>query len=103
MNIERGDMTVGDIGVSFIATADETLTDKNVDFIFLKPSGETIRRDATSISGYTATYNTVSGDIDEAGTWYVYLKYETAPYYYTKESGNRFYVRPRPEDMAVIQ
>lgn len=102
MNKQRGDMTVGDVGVPITATADEDLTGKNIDFIFIKPSGETIRRDATSISTYTATYNTASGDIDEAGLWTVYLKYETNPYYYVGESGNTFYVRPKPEDMAVM-
>ena len=102
MNKQRGDMTRGDIGVPITVTADETLTAKDIDFIFIKPSGETIRRDATSISGYTATYYTLSGDIDEAGKWTVYLKYETNPYYYVGESGNTFYVRPKPEDMAVM-
>ena len=94
-------MTVGDVDVPFTVTADEVLTGKNVDFIFVKPSGTTIRRDATSISGYTATYNTVVGDLDEDGEWSVYLKYQTSPRYYTNESGNTFRVRPTPEDMAV--
>lgn len=102
MNKQRGDMTIGDIGVPITVTADEALTAKDIDFIFVKPSGETIRRDATSISGYTATYNTASGDIDEAGVWTIYIKYESNPYYYTNESGNTFRVRPRPEDMAVM-
>jgi hypothetical protein len=100
MRIEQGELTVDDVGVSIVATTDETLTGLDIDFIFIKPSGESIRRDASSISGLTATYTTASGDIDEAGLWHVYLYNNTTGFYYNKESGNRMTVRPKPEDMA---
>ena len=101
MNKHRGDFTVGDVDVPIIGVADEVLTGKNIDFIFIKPTGETLKRDADSVSGYNATYHTVAGDLDEDGEWSVYLYYATAPYYYTRESGNTFWVRQKPEDMAV--
>lgn len=99
MRITNGDFTYGDVGVAIACTADVTLSG-NVDFVFVKPSGATIQRDA-SISGSTATYTWVSGDLDESGIWYAYLYQADTGYYYTKESGNKFIVRPKPEDMAV--
>lgn len=101
MRMQKGDYTVGDTNVNISCTVDEVLTGKNVDFEFVKPSGETIVRDATSISGYTATYTWASGDLDEAGDWYAFLKDAGSVFYYTKESGHHFYVRPKPADMAV--
>ena len=100
MNIQTGDLTVGDVGVTFEATADETLTGKDVDFYFVKPSGATIRKD-TTVSGYTASYTTIAGDIDESGKWYVYVYNATDGYWYINESGNVFIVREKPVDMAV--
>jgi hypothetical protein len=100
MRIESGELTVGDIGIPIVATTDETLTGLDIDFILIKPSGESIRRDASSISGLTATYNTASGDMDESGDWFVFLYNNTTGFYYNKESGNRMPVRPKPEDMA---
>lgn len=100
MKIQHGDLTVGDVGVDVTATADATLSG-NVDFVFIKPSGETITRDADSLSGQTATYATVAGDIDEAGVWYVFLYQADTGYFYIKESGNKFTVRDKPQDMAV--
>jgi hypothetical protein len=99
--MQHGDFTVGDIGVSIVVTTDETLTGKNIDFKFVKPSRETILRDATSLSGQQATYTWASGDLDESGTWYVFLYNETDDYWYTKESGNAFVVRDKPDVMAV--
>lgn len=101
MRIQIGDYTVGDINVPISCTTDEVLTGLNIDFEFLKPSGEIIVRDASSISSYTATYNWATGDLDEAGDWYAFCKNAGSGYYYTKESGHHFYVRPKPADMAV--
>lgn len=100
MRIQVGELTVGDIGVNIVGTVDETIAALNIDFVFVKPSGATITRDATSLSGQTATYTTVSGDIDEAGDWHVFLKNVTTGFHYTRESGHKFPVRPKPEDMA---
>ena len=97
---EHGDMTVGDVNVPVTLSADEVLTGKNVDFEFIKPSGKSIRRDATVTGTYTARYLTVSGDIDESGEWRVFAKDAGSGYYYTKESGNIFRVRPKPMTMA---
>jgi len=99
----EGDITVGDIGVNIIATADESLAGKNVNFKLTKPSGQVIVRAATATSGYTATYTTASGDIDEAGVWYIDLENVTTGFHYTKGSGTTMNVRPKPEDMAAYQ
>ena len=100
MRIRHGEYTVGDEGVNITCTVDEVLTGKNIDWVFLKPSGATITRDATSVSGYDAVYTWASGDLDEAGDWYAFLRDAGTRFYYTKESGNKFPVRPKPEDMA---
>jgi hypothetical protein len=102
MRFKDGDITVGDVGINIVATADETLTGETTYFKFVKPSGATISRAAVE-SGYTATYTTVDGDIDEAGTWRIYLYNATTGFYYTKESGNIMEVRPKPEDMAAYE
>ena len=98
-----GHLTVGDIGVPIIASTDETLTGLNIDFKLTKPSGQVIIRDASSISLKTATYNTASGDIDEAGDWYIDLFNSTTGYHYIGGSGTHIYVRPKPEDMAAYE
>ena len=102
MRFKEGDLTVGDIGVTISAVADISLAGLNVTFKFIKPSGQAIVRSAV-VSGYTATYTTVSGDIDEPGTWRVYLYNATSGYHFTKESGNVFVVRPKPEEMAAYE
>lgn len=102
MRINNGDITVGDVGVNIVITADESLAGKTTLIKMVKPSGQTISRAATE-SGYTATYATVDGDIDEAGVWYIYLYNATTGFYYTKESGNAMVVRPKPEDMAAYE
>lgn len=100
MRIQRGDYTMGDVGIAISANADVTLSG-NVDFIFIKPSGKTIRRDASSLSGATATYTWQAGDLDESGKWYAYLRQADTGYFYVKESGHAFDVRPNPQDMAI--
>lgn len=100
MNKQRGDMTVGDVGVPFICVVDEVITGLSIEMVFVKPSGNSIRRTA-SVSQYTASYATVSGDIDEDGEWTVYLFNKTSGYFYTNESGNTFRVRPHPEEMGI--
>ena len=97
-----GDFTDGDIGVTITRSASISMTGKNIDFVFTKPSGETIVRDAASNTGYTATYTFASGDIDESGTWYVDLRNVTDGYDIVLKSGSSFKVRPKPEDMAVM-
>ena len=98
MRIERGDFTVGDTGVAVELTADITLTGIDIDFVFLKPSGVTIVRDSTSISGKVAQYMWASGDLDESGDWYMTLREEDTGYDFVDFV--RFRVRPKPEDMA---
>ena len=99
MRMQHGEFTVGDVGVSVVASTDETLTGLNIDFKFLKPSGETIIRDSTSISGQQVTYTWASGDLDEAGTWHCELYNATTGYTY-KGTGE-FVVKDKIEDMAV--
>ena len=99
----EGDLTVGDIGVNITGTVDESLVGKVIYFKFTKPSGEVLTKLATSTSGYTATYTTSSGDIDEDGTWYIDLYNATTGFHYVKGSGVVMKVRPRPEDMAVLE
>lgn len=101
MNIQYGDMTVGDVGVVITVTiSDDTLTGKTISFIFVKPSGDILIKTATVTGVHTATYTTVSSDINESGTWMVYAKDAGSGYCYIKESQNRFVVRPKPEEMA---
>lgn len=100
MNKQRGDLTVSDVGVPFICVVDEVITGLNIEFVFVKPSGNSIRRTA-SASVYNASYTSQLGDIDEDGEWTAYLYNKTSGYFYTNESGNTFRVRPAPEDMAV--
>jgi len=100
MRIERGEMTVGDVGISITADLGETLTGLNIDFIFVKPDGSTFTRDADSVSGTVATYATVSGDIDMSGVWRIYVLNVTTGFHYNKESGHQVQVRPKPQDMA---
>jgi len=102
MRFREGDITVGDTGVTITATADISLTGKSVRFDMVKPSGEMIVRTG-SVSGYDASYTLASGDIDEAGTWRIYLYNVTDGYYFTKESGNIIEVRPKPGDMAAYE
>jgi hypothetical protein len=99
VNIERGDFTVGDEGVIFEITADITLTGLNIDFIFAKPSGATITRDATTIAGTVAQYVWATGDLDEAGEWHAWLYNATTTYTF-RPKDTRFVVVPKPEDQA---
>jgi hypothetical protein len=98
MRIERGDFTVGDVGVAIELTADITLTGIDIDFVFIKPSGATITRDSTSISGSVAQYVWATGDLDEAGQWYADLYENDTGYFFTDYV--QFKVRPKPQDMA---
>ncbi len=100
MRYERGDATVGDVGIPVTAELGETLTGLNIDFVFTRPDGSSFTRDVSSVSGTVATYNTVSGDLDMSGDWRVYAKNANSPYHYIKESGHKFRVRPDPQDMA---
>jgi len=102
MKREFADYTVGDVGNTISLTAPISMTGKNIDLIFTKPSGETILRDATSNTGYTATYTFASGDIDEAGIWHVDLRNVTDGYDIVIKAGSTFKVREKPEDMAVM-
>ena len=94
------DMTEQDVGVSIEITTNENLTGYNLEFIFVKPSGATITRTATSISGYSASYVTASGDIDESGDYYVFLRNKDIGFEYDP-GNNKFRVRPKGEDQAV--
>jgi len=98
--ISKGDFTVGDVGVSIPYTTDENMTGLDIDFIFIKPSGQAILRDATSISTTTATYTFVAGDLDEVGTWRGRLKNQDGPYEY-KPDKEEFVVTAKSEDQAV--
>lgn len=101
MRVETGDMTVGDIGITIQYTVDVTISgaSSNIDFIFLKPSGETIRRDSTTTVAAVATYTTVAGDIDEAGDWYGWLYDEFTDFTFIPIK-NKFKVAPKPQDMG---
>lgn len=102
MRYIEGDLTVGDVGVPIELTANVSLTGKTVYFKLSKPSGAVIVRTA-SVSGYTATYTTIAGDIDEAGEWRIFAYESTTGYHFTKESGHLVRVRPKPEDMAAYE
>lgn len=101
MKREYGDYTSGDVGVIITRTVSVSMTGKNIDFVFTKPSGETIIRDATSNTGYIATYTFASGDLDESGVWFADLRNVTDGYDIPIKSGSCFRVRPKPEDQAV--
>jgi hypothetical protein len=100
MSISRGDYTVGDVGVPIYYDTDIDMTDIDIDFEFIKPSGNVIVRDSSSISTTRATYNFASGDLDEAGTWHCRLKEEDAGYYFVPED-EVFEVAPKPSDQGV--
>lgn len=100
MKIMEGDYAVGDVGKSITITSATALTGKNIDFVFVKPSGATITRDAVVSATYKATYTFVAGDLSEEGRdWYAYLKNVTDGYELREKQ--RFTVRPAVEDMAV--
>lgn len=98
MQIQIGELTVGDIGVNIVATADETLAGKTIRFEFIKPSGKMLDVVATSTSGQTATYTTTAGAIDEAGIWNVMIYNGTTGFYY--QSIVSFKVNDTPANMA---
>jgi hypothetical protein len=98
--IEKGDYTVGDVGVDITYETDENMTGLDIDFIFIKPSGQAIIRENTSISTTTATYTFAAGDLDEAGTWRGRLKNQDGPYEY-KPDKEEFVVTAKSEDQAV--
>ena len=98
MQIQIGELTVRDVGVNIIATADETLEGKTIRFEFIKPSGKMLNVAATATSGQTATYTTAAGDIDEAGTWRVMVFNGTTGFYY--QSVAAFKVNDTPANMA---
>ena len=83
MRIERGDMTVGDVGIPITVDLGEALAGLNIDLVFVKPDGSTFTRDVDSVSGTVATYATVSGDIDMSGIWTVYPLNATTGYHYS--------------------
>jgi hypothetical protein len=95
----KADFTVGDTNVPIDYTTDEDMTGDNIDFIFIKPSGESIIRDASSISTYTARYIWASGDLDEDGVWQYCLRNVTNVFEY--QGTGSFTVRPKAEEMAV--
>lgn len=101
MEIESGDMTVGDANVPLDFTTNEDMTGMSIYFKFGKPSGETFERAASSISTMTARYITVLDEFDEDGDWMVGLKNMTNNYEY--KDVKRMKVRPRFEDMAVAR
>lgn len=98
--IAKGDFTVGDVGVDIDYTTDENMAALDIVFIFIKPSGKTIVRDATSIATFTATYTWASDDLDEAGTWRGRLKNKNGPYEY-KPDKEEFIVTEKTQDQAV--
>jgi hypothetical protein len=102
MRREHGDLTIGDVGVPVNYTTNEDMTGMNIDFKFTKPSGAVIVRDASSIATTVATYNTASGDIDEAGEWWIDLLNADNPFHYVGEGPMNFKVRPTPETMARL-
>jgi hypothetical protein len=96
------DLTVGDVGIAIAMTTDIDLSlyvPSDFEFTLIKPSGVTINRQAMALDGYTVTYYTVSGDIDEDGDWAVYLKNVKVGYEFVKGTRN-FTVRPSAGDMA---
>ncbi len=100
MRYELGDWTVGDIGATIEIPTDETLTGKNIDIVFIKPSGASWIVNAT-ISGdddEEASYTTVSGDVDESGDWRAHVRNVTDGYDFKGYIPIR--VNPKPEDMA---
>lgn len=101
MKTNSGEFTVDDVGVSIKVVANELLGGVTINFIFIKPSGETLSVPATSISGYEAIYTWASGDLDEAGDWKVTLKNMDRPNEYQPVA--TFSVRNRIEDMAVAR
>ena len=98
--IRKGDFTVGDVGVSITYTTDENMAALDIVFIFVKPSGKTIVRDATGIVTFTATYTWATDDLDEAGTWRCRLKNKDGPYEY-KPDKEEFVVTEKTQDQAV--
>ena len=100
MRKQRADMTQGDCGVPIIGVANEVLTGKTIEFEIIKPSGNTLRQPADSVSGYNANYHTIEGDLDEDWEYEIYLYDRGEKRYYTNESGNIFTVRQKPADMA---
>lgn len=99
MRYTRGNVTVGDVGVTITATADIDLTGKSIYFHIIKPNNEVILREA-NVSGRTASYTTVDGDLDVSGEWVILVKDHSSGYYFTNESGNIIVVRPKPDEMA---
>jgi hypothetical protein len=102
MKIGQGNFTVGDVGVSLSVRTNEDLTAKTIYFIFIKPSGVTLTKQATSISTYIAIYTWASGDLDEDGEWKVSLKNANSPSaeYEYQPGAISFNVRPTTEEMA---
>jgi hypothetical protein len=64
------DFYIGAIGVEFrIDTGYDLAGDTLLQLKLRKPSGEEVNWTATAYDTTTLTYTTVSGDLDEAGTW----------------------------------
>ena len=99
MAYKDADFIIGDVGVSINGTVNEDISSKSIYFVFTKPSGASIRRSATSLSTYTATYTWASGDLDESGDWHVTLYEDDNGFYY--KPSRIFTVGPKPEDMAI--
>lgn len=97
MSYVMGDWTVGDVGATITIPTDVTLTAKNIDIVFIKPSGASLIVDA-SVSGVEASYTTVSGDVDESGDWKAHVRNVTDGYDFVGYVPIR--VNPKPEDMA---
>jgi len=100
VSISRGDYTVGDVGVPINFDADIDMTGIDIDFEFIKPSGNVIVRDVSSISTTRAIYNWAAGDLDEAGTWRLRVREEDTGYYFVPED-EQFEVAPKPADQGI--
>lgn len=99
MAYKDADFTIGDVGVSLVGTVNEDISSKNIDFLFTKPSGASLLKDATSVATYTATYTWASEELDEAGDWRVSLYEADNGFYY--QPSRIFTVGDKPEDMAI--
>lgn len=99
MSVKPGKMTVGDENVRITYTVDEALSG-DIDFEILKPDGSLIRRDATGLDGASAYYDTATGDVDQAGEWFFFLRNVTSGFRYVEDGANSISVRPTPAEMG---
>jgi hypothetical protein len=101
---QGADLTVGDVLAPITITTDLNISGyalTELEFIFIKPSGGTLIKNPSEITGtYSCKYNTVSDDLDEDGDWEVYLKDLRIGREFQK-GNNSFKVRPKAQDMAL--